>query len=165
MEAQAFTVLKDPIFIPWDNSVLLWCEWDHGHLERKEGHVSWRHKYHIRNKKFREVFKNNIYTDEESVIGRHSINTDWREETLKTPRQALLSELCTGLCHLQDDGHILHQHMPKKREGFIANAKLVFLHPFTPQKKKLVLLTMKSMVTAMKSTLLNNFFVTSRLNR
>jgi hypothetical protein len=96
--------------------------------------VSWLHKYHIRIKKFREEFKNNVYTDEESVIGRHSINTDWRKETLKTPKQALLAELCTGLSHLQDDGHVLHQNMPKIRGGFIVNAKLVFLPPFTPKK-------------------------------
>lgn len=47
----------------------------------------------------------------------------------------MLAELCTGLSHLQNEGHILHQYMPKKiRGGFIANAKLVFLPPITPQK-------------------------------
>jgi hypothetical protein len=73
-----------------------------------------------------------VYTDEQSVIGRHSINTDWREGTLKSPK---LAELSTGLSHLQDEDHILHQYMPKIRGRFIANVKLVFLPP-SPFKKK-----------------------------
>jgi hypothetical protein len=65
---------------------------------------------------------------------------------------------------MQDEGQHFASVPAKNIGGFIANAKPVFLPHFTP-KKTLVLLTMKLMVTAMTSTLMNNFLITSRLNR
>jgi hypothetical protein len=56
-----------------------------------------------------------VYTDELSVNTKHTIKKKWKDKTVKTPRQAFLAELSTGLSHLQDADRILPLYMPEIR--------------------------------------------------
>jgi hypothetical protein len=59
--------------------------------------VSWRHKYLVQIKTFRNERSNIYYTDESWVNAGITVSKEWKDTTIKTEKQAFLAGLSCGL--------------------------------------------------------------------
>lgn len=96
-------------------------------LIEREDIVSWRHKFLLQVKNFRKENRNIVYTDESWVNTGISVQKVWIYKSIKTPRQAFLAGLSTGLKSPTGRGPRFALVHAGNERGFVPNAKLVFL--------------------------------------
>jgi hypothetical protein len=93
----------------------------------KDDIVSWRHKYLVQIKKLRNERSNIYYTDESWVNAGITVSKEWKDTTIKTPRQAFLTGLSCGLKSPTGRWPRFALVNAGNEHGFVPNAKLVFL--------------------------------------
>lgn len=96
-------------------------------LLERDDIIVWRHSYLRKIKAFKREKKPLVYLDETWVNVGQATSKIWRDTTIRTPKEAFLAGLTTGL---KDPTHrgprfvILHAG---GKDGFVNNGKLVFL--------------------------------------
>jgi hypothetical protein len=93
----------------------------------KDDIISWRHKFLVQIKKFRNERRNIYNTDESWVNAGITVSNEWKDTTSKTPRQASLARLSCGLKSPTGRGPRFAMVHAGNEHGFVPNAKLVFL--------------------------------------
>jgi hypothetical protein len=95
--------------------------------------ILWRQSYPRKIKQFREEGKCIIYLDETWVNVRQTILKECSNRTITTPKDAFLAGLTTGLKHPTARGPRFVIVYAGGKNGFINDAKLVFLRKRTRQ--------------------------------
>lgn len=95
-------------------------------LKEKCEIVTWRRRYLRQIKEFREQNKKNYYLDETWVNEGHTVQKIWVDETVTSPRQALLQGLSTGLKNPTGKGRRLIVLHIGSEDGFVENGLLLF---------------------------------------
>lgn len=92
----------------------------------REDLITWRQSYLVDIKKFREEGKQIYYLDETWVNEGHTPKKCWRDETIKSAKQAFLSGLSTGLTSPTGKGkRLIILHIGSEK-GFVDGGALVF---------------------------------------
>jgi hypothetical protein len=89
--------------------------------------ISWRHKYLVQIKKFRNERRNIYNTDESWVNAGITVSKGWKDTTIKTRRQVSLAGLSFGLKSSTCRGPRFAMVHAGNEHEFVPNAKLVFL--------------------------------------
>ncbi|XP_072389313.1 uncharacterized protein [Diabrotica undecimpunctata] len=96
-------------------------------LINKEEIVSWRRRY-LRTIRDYRVSKTKIYyLDETWINAGHTVSKIWHDTTVKTPRQAFIEGLSTGLQAPSGKGQRLIVAHIGSDTGFLQNSALVFV--------------------------------------
>lgn len=95
-------------------------------LERSDI-IAMRHAFLRKIRKFRNEGRKIVYVDETWVNVGHTVSKAWRDTSIKTPKQAALAGLSTGLKAPTARGPRFVIVHAGGNHGFVPNAKLVFL--------------------------------------
>lgn len=89
--------------------------------------IAMRHNYLRKIRNFRKEGRKIVYLDETWVNVGHTVSKAWRDTSIKTPKQAALEGLSTGLKAPTARGPRFVIVHAGGDHGFVPNAKLVFL--------------------------------------
>lgn len=96
-------------------------------LLERDDLIVWRHSYLRSIRQFRKENRNIVYMDETWVNAGQATSKIWKDKTIKTPKDAFLSGLTTGLKDPTQRGPRFVIVHAGGESGFVENAELVFL--------------------------------------